>query len=79
MTQALVKEIVDLVPHSPDNKQLMLAVIQSYEKKPRFTIAENSAETLPALQGDYREFVQIATPHFLGEEVKEDNAKSLFS
>lgn len=57
----------------------MLAVIQSYDKRPRFTVAENTAETLPTLLADYKEFVEAATPHFLGEEVTEEHAKSLCS
>lgn len=74
-----MKEIVDLVPDSPENRQLMVAVVQSYDKKPRFTFAENTPETLSALLSDYKDFVEIATPHFLGEEVSEPYAKSLTS
>jgi hypothetical protein len=61
----LVKEIIDLVPESPQNIVLGDFLLKNFDRRPKFTFYENKIDEMPKFLEECKQFLSIAISKYV--------------
>ena len=61
----MVKEIIDLVPESPENIILGDFLIKNFDNRAKFTFYENKLDEMPKFLEECKQFLSIANSKYI--------------